>query len=90
MQCGNKTIEVSFPYRAVREISLARRAKGEERERRPEGMASDERKSGKEAAKPEWADGLRQLYDSVVDEPLPDSFKDLLDKLDAPDTKSSS
>ncbi|NMW32241.1 hypothetical protein HKD42_09240 [Altererythrobacter sp. RZ02] len=31
---------------------------------------------------PEWADGLRQLYDSVVDEPLPDSFKDLLSKLD--------
>ncbi len=32
--------------------------------------------------KPEWANGLRQLYDSVVDEPLPDSFKDLLSKLD--------
>ncbi|WP_374408131.1 NepR family anti-sigma factor [Pelagerythrobacter sp.] len=32
--------------------------------------------------KPGWADGLRQLYDSVVDEPLPDSFKDLLAKLD--------
>ena len=36
-------------------------------------------------AKPEWASGLRQLYDSVVDEPLPDSFKDLLSKLDAKD-----
>jgi hypothetical protein len=32
--------------------------------------------------KPEWADGLRQLYDSVVEEPLPDSFKDLLAQLD--------
>lgn len=32
--------------------------------------------------KPEWADGLRQLYDSVVNEPLPDSFADLLSKLD--------
>jgi len=31
---------------------------------------------------PDWADGLRQLYDSVVDEPLPDAFKDLLDRLD--------
>ena len=31
---------------------------------------------------PGWADGLRKLYDSVVDEPLPDSFKDLLAKLD--------
>lgn len=33
-------------------------------------------------ARPEWADGLRQLYDSVVNEPLPDSFADLLSKLD--------
>ena len=32
---------------------------------------------------PEWTDGLRQLYDSVVDEPIPDSFKDLLDQLDS-------
>ena len=28
------------------------------------------------------ASGLRQLYDSVVDEPLPDAFTDLLAKLD--------
>lgn len=35
-----------------------------------------------ERAKPGWADGLRKLYDSVVDEPLPDSFDDLLKKLD--------
>lgn len=32
--------------------------------------------------RPDWADGLRQLYDSVVDEPLPDAFKDLLEQLD--------
>ena len=32
---------------------------------------------------PEWADGLKQLYDSVVEEDLPDSFKDLLDRLEA-------
>jgi hypothetical protein len=38
--------------------------------------------AGVKAAKPEWAQGLRQLYDSVVDEPLPDAFKSLLDKLD--------
>lgn len=31
---------------------------------------------------PDWAGGLKQLYDSVVEEPLPDSFKDLLDRLD--------
>lgn len=34
---------------------------------------------------PEWADGLKQLYDSVVEEALPDSFKDLLDRLDSVD-----
>ena len=42
----------------------------------------------KAAKKPEWADGLRQLYDSVVDEPLPDSFEDLLSKLDDKGDKS--
>ncbi len=31
---------------------------------------------------PGWAAGLRKLYNSVVEEPLPDSFKDLLRKLD--------
>jgi hypothetical protein len=31
---------------------------------------------------PAWTQGLKQLYDSVVDEPLPDSFKDLLDAFD--------
>jgi hypothetical protein len=34
---------------------------------------------------PGWAGGLRKLYNSVVDEPLPDSFKDLLKKLDGGD-----
>lgn len=32
--------------------------------------------------RPEWADGLRHLYDSVLNEPLPDSFADLIAKLD--------
>ncbi|MDP5102440.1 MAG: NepR family anti-sigma factor [Erythrobacter sp.] len=39
---------------------------------------------------PEWADGLKQLYDSVVEEDLPDSFKDLLDRLDGSDPALSS
>ena len=64
-------------------------------------MAADRQNSGKSAgpgdkhaqkpaaAKPEWADGLRALYDSVVHEPLPDSFKDLLDKLDDPSSSGS-
>lgn len=40
------------------------------------------RRSASRAKSPEWADGLRRLYDSVVEEPLPDSFAKLLDKLD--------
>ncbi|WP_324261967.1 NepR family anti-sigma factor [Altererythrobacter sp. H2] len=44
------------------------------------GRDSPPRTKAKEG--PEWADGLRKLYDSVVEEPLPDSFRDLLDKLD--------
>ncbi len=44
-----------------------------------------DRLPGTRAHRPEWADGLRQFYDSVVDEPLPDAFKDLLAKLDAKD-----
>lgn len=39
---------------------------------------------------PDWANGLRNLYDSVVDEPLPDSFKDLLAQLDESDEVSPS
>lgn len=31
----------------------------------------------------EWTKGLKRLYDSVVDEPLPDAFRDLLSKLDS-------
>jgi hypothetical protein len=47
------------------------------------GGQSPEQAEGTAGSKrPDWADGLRQLYDSVVDEPLPDAFKDLLEKLD--------
>ena len=48
--------------------------------------SSSQAGSAPDSGRPEWADGLRQLYDSVVDEPLPDAFKDLLDRLD--DTSS--
>lgn len=41
------------------------------------GKRQDKNKRG-----PEWATGLKQLYDSVIEEPLPDSFKDLLSRLD--------
>lgn len=56
-------------------------------------MASDEtpparkdsESADKQGSQPGWAKGLRQLYDSVVEEPLPDDFQDLLDKLDSDD-----
>lgn len=47
----------------------------------PKPMQPAARKEGKRT-RPEWADGLRQLYDNVLHEPLPDSFADLLSKLD--------
>lgn len=34
------------------------------------------------AERPGWTRGLRQLYDQVVEEDLPDSFHDLLSRLD--------
>ena len=51
----------------------------EEKAKRPMRPARDR---GGKRPRPEWADGLRQLYDSVVNEPLPDSFADLISKLD--------
>ena len=40
---------------------------------------------GEGKGQPEWANGLKRLYDSVVEEDLPDSFKDLLAQLDKKD-----
>ncbi|MDP9055761.1 MAG: hypothetical protein M3N34_00285 [Pseudomonadota bacterium] len=34
---------------------------------------------------PAWAKDLRELYNAVVEEPLPDSFTALLSQLDAED-----
>jgi hypothetical protein len=48
---------------------------------KPMNPGQQSRKGGKPQP-PEWADGLKRLYDSVVDEPLPDSFAQLLEKLD--------
>lgn len=31
---------------------------------------------------PPWADGLKRIYSSVLEEPLPDMFEKLLEKLD--------
>ena len=43
------------------------------------GESAGRRTTGKS---PDWANGLRQLYDSVVEEPLPDQFRELLSQLD--------
>ncbi|WP_183030124.1 NepR family anti-sigma factor [Altericroceibacterium spongiae] len=43
---------------------------------------STDKAKNKDGQEPEWASGLKQLYNSVVNEPLPDNFKDLLAKLD--------
>ena len=46
------------------------------------GMERNERRR---QPSPDWASGLRRLYDSVVEEPLPDSFSKLLEDLDSAD-----
>ncbi len=53
---------------------------GRNQERANGSIGQSASASGQE--KPDWADGLKQLYDSVVEEPLPDTFRDLLDQLD--------
>ena len=47
---------------------------------RDPGIAGEE--SAEQGVPDFRAEGLRQLYNSVVHEPLPDSFDDLLKKLD--------
>jgi len=62
-------------------------------------MASEDKSTSPPASKgssitsqdtPAWADGLKQLYDDVVEEPLPDAFKDLLAQLDDTNAGASS
>lgn len=52
------------------------------RQKKGTGMDRDERQR---QTSPDWASGLRRLYDSVVEEPLPDAFSKLLDELDSAD-----
>lgn len=58
------------------ELGLTDRRKSD-RSRKAGGASRAE-----QPVKPGWADGLRRLYDSVVEEDLPDSFEDLLKRLD--------
>ena len=51
---------------------------------RPGGFSPDPARTGasRQSGEPGWANGLKQLYDAVVDEDIPDAFKDLLSQLD--------
>ena len=48
--------------------------------RKPPGQGVPSSKSA--VAQPDWADGLRNIYNSVVNEPLPDDMLKLLASLD--------
>jgi anti-sigma factor NepR-like protein len=61
----------------------AKKAKSKEGKMNPGKNLSNH---GRPAPQPEWASGLKRLYNSVVEEPLPDSFADLIAKLDASDS----
>ncbi|KWV92375.1 NepR family anti-sigma factor [Erythrobacter sp. YT30] len=46
--------------------------------------SKDAKSAASQSDDPDWAAGLKQLYDAVVEEELPDAFKNLLAKLDDP------
>lgn len=52
---------------------------------RPVLKTGGDRQRRNKQTRPEWASGLRRLYDTVLEEPLPDSFNRLLDALDSAD-----
>ena len=52
--------------------------------KRMKNLDHQDHQRGRQPA-PDWASGLRRLYDSVVEEPLPDSFSQLLSRLDSTD-----
>ena len=51
--------------------------------RKKTGAAAKGKRPAKARHEPDWTSSLKRLYDSVVEEPIPDSFKDLLNKLDS-------
>lgn len=72
------------PLRSIFELSLEGEALSERMSKEKPMIAGHKSRKGAKPRAPEWADGLKRLYDSVLDEPLPDSFAQLLDKLDGP------
>ena len=53
--------------------------------RDPAGRAVEQGWPAEPAPTPAWAKDLRELYNAVVEEPLPDSFLALLAQLDTKD-----
>ena len=51
--------------------------------RKKAGAAAKGKRPAKSGLEPDWTSSLKRLYDSVVEEPIPDAFKDLLNKLDS-------
>lgn len=49
---------------------------------KPEGSPTPSPRGRRRSADPAWAPELRALYQSVVDEPLPDALAELLARLD--------
>ena len=58
---------------------------GTQARKTPAELAGKQAGSSRPARAPEWAEGLKRLYDSVVDEPLPDDLASLLARLDQAD-----
>lgn len=51
--------------------------------RKKSGAATKGKRPAEAQREPDWTSSLKRLYDSVVEEPIPDAFKDLLNKLDS-------
>ena len=75
MQQGSHGIYGGLDY--IGGMDTSRMAGSPKKAKTARGRAAAQKRRG-----PEWTDGLKQLYDSVVEEPLPDAFRDLLARLD--------
>ena len=47
----------------------------------------DGMETNREGKDPRWTSSLKQVYDPILDEPIPDSIMDLLSKLDTDEGK---
>ena len=82
--CGCRPDRISCPAFSLTGLGgsalrMTNEKKTKDKQMKDIGMERNERRR---QPSPDWASGLRRLYDSVVEEPLPDSFSKLLDDLD--------